>query len=162
MNSSASLKGLINALNLSVYAFERKIGVGGSAISKAIERDTAIKEETIQKILRTFPNVSRHWLMVGEGEMFVTSQKSNNANADTPNEDIPVNSLPGNEYQSIPGAGIMPNNQMMRQIVEANYNNSVTFLKMATAIERRDEEIAEMRKQLIPRPEGVKKDLAAK
>jgi phage repressor protein C with HTH and peptisase S24 domain len=71
MPNSIILKDLIESLGMSISAFERAIGVGSSAISKAIARESGIKSDTIDKISKTFPNVSREWLETGEGDMFV-------------------------------------------------------------------------------------------
>jgi len=76
MHSSVILKELISKLNTSVRAFEIAIGVGPTAIDKAIKAESKIKEDTILKILKKYPIVSEHWLRTGEGEMFFDQAKS--------------------------------------------------------------------------------------
>lgn len=71
MRNASILKELIKGLELSISAFEKKINVGSSVISVAIRRDSKIKEDTIDKIVKTFPRVSRSWLETGEGEMLI-------------------------------------------------------------------------------------------
>lgn len=72
MANSLILKQLIDELGITVNAFEKALGVGASAINKAIGRDSAIKKDTIDKIVKTYPKVRREWLITGEGEMFAT------------------------------------------------------------------------------------------
>ena len=57
MNASY-LKKLTEELGVSVNEFERAIGVGNSTISRAIQRDSVIKKDTIEKICNTYPQVS--------------------------------------------------------------------------------------------------------
>jgi plasmid maintenance system antidote protein VapI len=84
MSNSIILKDLSAALGLSVNAFEAAIGAKTSTISVAIRRQSRIKEETIEKILKTFPQVSKQWLLTGEGDMFLSqSEKENMAQSST-------------------------------------------------------------------------------
>lgn len=77
MANSLILKSLIEKLGISINAFERAINVGNSAISKAITRESEIKDDTVEKILRTFPQVNRDWLETGEGEIFTKTPSPN-------------------------------------------------------------------------------------
>lgn len=61
------IKSLIQALNISGREFSKSIGQSESwsrTIGKTIGNDI------VAKILTTYPNVSIHWLVLGEGEIF--------------------------------------------------------------------------------------------
>src|SRR5690606_8340779 len=64
----------LKKLDIGVTEFERKIGVGPSAIAKAIIRNSRIKEETIVKVLETFPEVNENWLRNGIGEILLSNK----------------------------------------------------------------------------------------
>lgn len=97
MYNNIEIKELIDALGLSILAFEKKIGVGQSTIQAAIRRQSGLKEDTIQKIIKTFPTVSRHWLMTGEGSMFVNAAKNP---VETPAENA-NNSVTSSDYSPL-------------------------------------------------------------
>ena len=82
------LKELIKSLDIPISKFERKINVTATSIAKAIERNSEIKESTIEKIKTIYPNVNDGWLKTGEGEMFVAEQKEKEKQND--DEPIPV------------------------------------------------------------------------
>ncbi len=67
MAKAIILNELITELGLNVSSFEREIKVGASTISKAISRKSEIKLDVVEKILDAFPEVSKKWLLTGEG-----------------------------------------------------------------------------------------------
>lgn len=69
MASALILKDLISELGVTVHAFERKIGASNGAIRKAIENETEISFDTVEKILAAFPQVKKKWLVRGHGPM---------------------------------------------------------------------------------------------
>lgn len=71
MPKAEIIKRLIDELGISIAKFERKIGVTGSSITKAIERNSEVKDETVQKIKTAFPEVNPDWLETGKGGMFL-------------------------------------------------------------------------------------------
>ncbi len=71
MSNSFYIKQLIEELGLSVNAFEQSIGIGPSTIAKAIRNEKSIKGDSIDKILKKYPNVNPIWLETGRGEMFL-------------------------------------------------------------------------------------------
>ena len=56
MANSLIIKELIDKLGISVRAFETEIKVGGSSIARAIERNSKIKDETVDKIIKALYN----------------------------------------------------------------------------------------------------------
>ncbi len=60
---------LIEHLGLTVHGFEQAIGVSHGRIRKAIERNSDITPGMIDTIVSTFPNISKTWLLTGEGAM---------------------------------------------------------------------------------------------
>lgn len=71
MANAVILKELISELGLSIAKFERKIEVTATSITKAIERNSGIKDYTIDKITKAYPQVNRNWLETGKGGMFL-------------------------------------------------------------------------------------------
>jgi transcriptional regulator with XRE-family HTH domain len=71
MAKATILKKLIRALDINTMQFEKELGVGHSAIAKAIAKESNISEMLINKILKRYPTVSENWLRTGEGEMYV-------------------------------------------------------------------------------------------
>lgn len=67
-----NIEKLIRTLNMSVMDFEKKIGVTINRIQKSIERDSNIKSDLLEKILKKYPAVNEDWLLTGKGEMFNT------------------------------------------------------------------------------------------
>lgn len=71
MANALILKDLLAEMDCSINAFEVAIDIPSSTIAHAIRRDSQLKKETIDKIVRTFPNVSRTFLETGQLPMFV-------------------------------------------------------------------------------------------
>ncbi len=73
MPNALILKDLILKLGISTSEFERRIGVGSSTVHRAITRNSQIKTDVMDKIVKAFPQVNRNWLESGEGEMMLVS-----------------------------------------------------------------------------------------
>ena len=78
MANTLILKDLISYLGYSVSRFEREINVGSSSIAKAMERKSDMKDDTIKKIILTFPQVSEEWLRTGNPPMIKNQLNTNN------------------------------------------------------------------------------------
>lgn len=78
------LQHLIDALNTTYYSFEKEIGERRMLIQNTIKRNSRLRPSTINKIIKTYPNVSRKWLLSGEGDIFLPDGASN---------DEPINTL---------------------------------------------------------------------
>ncbi|WP_271765960.1 hypothetical protein [Aquimarina algiphila] len=76
---------IIKHKNLSISGFEKTTGLSNNSIQTAIKRNSNLKDETLNTILSTFPEISAEWLLTGNGIMLNGS--SNNSN-NFPKEDV--------------------------------------------------------------------------
>ncbi|UMY66763.1 MULTISPECIES: helix-turn-helix transcriptional regulator [unclassified Flavobacterium] len=65
----ARIRQIIKDKNLSVSAFEKKIGMSNNSIQVALKRNANVKDETLNHILAAFPEISAEWLLTGKGTM---------------------------------------------------------------------------------------------
>ncbi|HLN94231.1 MAG TPA: helix-turn-helix transcriptional regulator [Flavobacterium sp.] len=65
----ARIRQIIKDKNLSVSAFEKKIGMSNNSIQVALKRNANVKDETLNHILAAFPEISAEWLLTGKGNM---------------------------------------------------------------------------------------------
>lgn len=56
---------------MSIRSFEQSCGLNNGSIQAAIKRNTGIKDETMNTILDTYPEINPVWLLRGEGEMLI-------------------------------------------------------------------------------------------
>lgn len=68
---------LIDHYRTNISSFEKECGLSNNSIGSAIRRNTSIKDETLNKVLSTFKEVSAEWLLTGEGEMMKGKEKKN-------------------------------------------------------------------------------------
>ena len=61
---------LVGKLTKTQSEFARKIGKPSQTISNIVNHGSKPGTEILEAIFKTFPNVSRDWLMMGEGEIF--------------------------------------------------------------------------------------------
>ena len=82
------IKNIIDYENISVRAFEQKIGASNGLIRKAIANNTDIQGKWLVLIAENYPHISPEWLLTGNGSMFkeelpkateVQPSESNNA-----------------------------------------------------------------------------------
>lgn len=66
------VKDFIKHSNKSVRQFEAKCGLSNGAVSKM---DENTRKSTVDKILAAFPELSRTWLLTGEGSMLISEEK---------------------------------------------------------------------------------------
>jgi len=64
------VKEIIRYYNLSISGFEKKIQMSNNSIQTAIKRVAHLKDNTLNKIINTFPDISPEWLLTGNGKMF--------------------------------------------------------------------------------------------
>ncbi len=63
---------LIKALGCkSITSFEDKVGVSRKTFAKVIREGTDTGCKNVLKIWENFPGVNLHWLITGEGQMFI-------------------------------------------------------------------------------------------
>ena len=63
------IKKLIEYEQISVRAFEQKIGASNGLIRKAIANNTDIQGKWLSIIADNYPHISAEWLLTGKGEM---------------------------------------------------------------------------------------------
>jgi repressor LexA len=63
------VKMLIEDEGISISAFERKVGLSNNSIQTAIKRKANLKDDTIAKILKAYPEISPEWILLGNGTM---------------------------------------------------------------------------------------------
>jgi len=69
------LKKIINYSGLSERAFAIKCGINQPTLFNQLKGIRSISLESVLAIGRTFPEVSRDWLFMGEGEMLKSQNK---------------------------------------------------------------------------------------
>ncbi len=60
---------IIEQSKISISAFEKECGLSNGSIQSAIKRNTNLKDETLNSILKSYPDVSAEWLLTGKGSM---------------------------------------------------------------------------------------------
>lgn len=70
MSVSERLKILVD-LEGSLAKFSKKTGIKTSSLSSVLVKDSGIRSNTIQTISKAYPNLNVHWLVTGEGEMWL-------------------------------------------------------------------------------------------
>lgn len=63
------VKIIIHHYGLSISAFEKKTGLSNNSIQTAIKRNSNLKDETLNTILKKFPQIDPTWLLTGQGSM---------------------------------------------------------------------------------------------
>lgn len=76
MGITDRIRQILKSQNLSVRAFELRIGTSNGQISKCIARNSAVKSDILAKILEFCPEIDANWLITGKGEMYKKSAES--------------------------------------------------------------------------------------
>jgi hypothetical protein len=81
---SLRIKELITVKNMSISAFEKKIGVGNNSIGTIITRNSNVSGAILSKILISFPEICPDWLLTGRSDMFRSefTQKEDSTSTD--------------------------------------------------------------------------------
>lgn len=79
MNSDISkrLRIIMNHYQLNKNSLSKKLGYTNNnmTVAKILESDSSPSYKTLLKIMQTFSEINGHWLLTGEGEMFIESSK---------------------------------------------------------------------------------------
>lgn len=67
MSNYLRIKELLDKMDMPVFRFEQEIKVPQSRIAKALQRESDLKDGTIEKIVTRFPNIRKEWIMKGTG-----------------------------------------------------------------------------------------------
>jgi len=62
---------LVRELGITITEFEREIGASESSIKNGLRGNSGPRTELYLKIYRRYKSVNLHWLITGEGEMFL-------------------------------------------------------------------------------------------
>lgn len=103
---------LISALGLNIYQMEKALGLSQSRLSKAIDRNSEIKLDIVEKTCLLFPKVNRDWLMTEEGDMF---------NKEKPNTDYafePESPYNNSNYRDKYEKMLEENYQLQKEIIK--------------------------------------------
>jgi len=65
------LKKLIKALNLKQTTFAISLGMTQPNISRMVSGENKISAEALNRIIQTYKRTNLHWLLTGDGEMFI-------------------------------------------------------------------------------------------
>ena len=71
IDQSIRLKQLIKALNLNQPSFAKSLGMTQPNISRMISGRSSISVEILNRITDRYKQVNLHWLLTGDGEMFL-------------------------------------------------------------------------------------------
>lgn len=71
IDQSRRLQQLIKALNMNQSKFAKHLGVTQPNISRMVTGESRISTEILNRIILAYKNVNLHWLLTGEGEMFI-------------------------------------------------------------------------------------------
>lgn len=69
MTVNERIKIFLEASGISQTAFAKKTGLTQSVISKTLGGKTVPQFSTVEAIVRAFPSLNPHWLILGEGSM---------------------------------------------------------------------------------------------
>ncbi len=67
---------IIKYKHLSIRQFEIENGFGNGSIQSALKRNAALKDETLLKILKNYPEINPLWLFLGKGDMLIGNMNS--------------------------------------------------------------------------------------
>ncbi|WP_342088046.1 hypothetical protein [Dyadobacter sp. OTU695] len=65
----------ISGLGITIYSFEKVIGVSKGSIMTPIKNNRTIGSDSIGKIFDKYPDLNLEWLIAGKGEMIKRSEK---------------------------------------------------------------------------------------
>ena len=69
------IKDIIKLSGLSDRAFALKCGINQPTLFNQLKGIRAISLDTVKSICKTFPEISRDWLLLGEGDMFKSQSR---------------------------------------------------------------------------------------
>lgn len=70
------VKEIIEKYSLNVSSFEKEVKLSNNSIQTALKRESNLKDETLNSILKRFPEISAEWLLTGNGEMIKSGVSS--------------------------------------------------------------------------------------
>lgn len=79
MEQGIRLQQLMKALNLKQTGFAKSLGMTQPNISRMVTGESKISVEVLNRIIDTYKNVNMHWLLTGEGAMFLAGPEEKSA-----------------------------------------------------------------------------------
>lgn len=80
------LKKLIKALSLKQTTFAKGLGTTQPNISRMVSGENKISAEVLNRMIQKYKNVNLHWLLTGDGEMFIDAPQGKNPEVNEPLE----------------------------------------------------------------------------
>jgi len=71
---SERLKQFIEHEQLTIYKVNKAAGLSTGLLFKALQGNKSISSESVERILRAYPQLNADWLLTGRGEMLVPQQ----------------------------------------------------------------------------------------
>ncbi|MBC6997413.1 helix-turn-helix transcriptional regulator [Cytophaga sp. FL35] len=62
---------IIQYFKTNISAFEKRCDLSNNSIGAALRRNTSLKDDTLNKILDSYPQINPIWLLTGNGDMLV-------------------------------------------------------------------------------------------
>lgn len=75
MDLHERLNAIVEYSNLSDRAFAIKCGLKQPTLDKQLKKLRSVSADTIIAVSKIFPEISRDWLLLGEGEMFKSQSR---------------------------------------------------------------------------------------
>lgn len=117
----------INAKNISTREFERMCGVSYGYVAQLRKSPTVDK---LERILNAYPEINKHWLITGEGDMFrssvsQTSTGNNNTQvAGNGNNVVTSSKNPSDLVEKLVSENIELRKELSKQMQASNENIS--------------------------------------
>lgn len=78
LTSSEKINKIVEYYGITIRDLERKISTSSGQLAKVKDRNSALKDEILDKILTAFPEINAYWLITGRGSMIYSAEKTNN------------------------------------------------------------------------------------
>ena len=75
-NFSDRISRFLREKGISIRGLEQMIGCSNGVISRCISKKTDISSQWVSKIIEIFPDLNPTWLLLGEGSMIISSERS--------------------------------------------------------------------------------------
>lgn len=70
------LKEYLDYKSISVSVAEKEINISNASLSKPFNNNTSIKTDTLEKFLKSYPDINPDWLLFGKGLMIKNNHNS--------------------------------------------------------------------------------------
>lgn len=84
IEQSQRLKKLIKALGINQTLFAKSLGMTQPNISRMISGEGKVSAEVLNRITITYKNINLHWLITGDGDMFLETAQEKDSQVNEP------------------------------------------------------------------------------